>query len=117
MGQVSLLDAPALARFQDKVRVDEETGCWEWRGARKTARQYGSQPYGNFKANGRVRSAHRFIYETLVGPVPSGLELDHQCRNRLCCNPDHLEPVTHGENMRRGASARRPGLIREAVHA
>jgi hypothetical protein len=49
-----------------------------------------------------VRDAHRVVYEALVGPVPEGLELDHTCDNPPCCNPGHLEPVTHAENMRRG---------------
>jgi hypothetical protein len=48
--------------------------------------------------------AHKFAYETLVGLVPQGLELDHLCRNTSCVNPDHLEPITHEENMRRGHS-------------
>ncbi|MDP2917085.1 MAG: HNH endonuclease signature motif containing protein [Dehalococcoidia bacterium] len=47
-------------------------------------------------------SAHKFAYETLVGPVPEGKELDHLCRNPPCVNPAHLEPVTHQENDIRG---------------
>ena len=46
--------------------------------------------------------AHRFSYELLVGPIAPGLELDHLCRVRACCNPAHLEPVTPLENFRRG---------------
>jgi hypothetical protein len=46
--------------------------------------------------------AHRFAYENLVGEIPDGLALDHLCRNPRCVNPDHLEPVTHAENVRRG---------------
>lgn len=45
--------------------------------------------------------AYRFAYEHFVGPIPEGLELDHLCRNPGCVNPEHLEPVTHGENTRR----------------
>lgn len=45
--------------------------------------------------------AHRWSYETHVGPIPAGLELDHLCRNTTCINPDHLEPVTRAENNRR----------------
>jgi hypothetical protein len=48
------------------------------------------------------RVAHRVIYEYLIGFVKKGLELDHLCRNRWCCNPDHLEQVTRKVNVMRG---------------
>lgn len=50
------------------------------------------------------RYAHRIVYEATVGPVPAGLELDHLCRAPACCNPEHLEPVTHRENFLRGVA-------------
>ena len=58
---------------------------------------------------GRIgnRAAHRVIYEETVGPVPPGMELDHLCRVRACVNPEHLEPVTHKENMARSEPAQR----------
>jgi hypothetical protein len=71
------------------------TGCWVWPG-------YVSNGYGRARCDGKVGQVHRIVYERLVEPIPPGLCLDHLCRNRLCCNPDHLEPVTLGENVLRG---------------
>ena len=41
-----------------------------------------------------------------MGPIPEGLTLDHLCQNPNCVNPTHLEPVTRGENTRRGLVSR-----------
>lgn len=76
--------------------VDAETGCWVWQ------RAVNGDGYGSCYREGRIWAAHRWYYIQFVGPVPSGLELDHLCRNRRCVNPDHLEPVTTRENILRG---------------
>lgn len=76
------------------ARVDRSGGlfaCWPWTGP--TVRGYG-------RLHGR-RATHRVAYELLVGPIAEGLTLDHLCRNKLCANPAHLEPVTLAENIRR----------------
>lgn len=75
--------------------------CWIWNGA-KVRKGYGLwRPNEHTKSHG----VHRWVFEDLVGPIPPGLELDHLCRVHECCNPDHMEPVTHGENIRRGQAA------------
>lgn len=79
--------------------IDVETGCWEWQ-----ANLIGTG-YGQFRHCGRSKLAHRHEYEWRYGPIPYGLELDHLCRNKRCVNPDHLEAVTHTENMQRWARA------------
>jgi len=72
--------------------------CWPWLAS--FTKGYGQ--IGSGGRGGHTVHAHRVAYELLVGPVPSGLHLDHLCRNRWCCNPAHCEPVTIGENLRRG---------------
>ena len=83
-------------RVWSKVDVAGWYSCWEWTGA------VTSRGYGEIHDDGHMRQAHRVVYELLVGPILDGLDLDHLCRNRRCVNPDHLQPVTHRENMRRG---------------
>lgn len=84
-----------------KIRVDIESGCWIWTAAMHR------NGYGAVRWKGQLYKAHRFAFEMLRHPVPSGLDLDHLCRRRNCVNPFHLEPVTRSENLRRGFAARK----------
>ena len=88
---------PVEERFWSKV--DASGDCWEWT-AHVRATGYATYPIWNA---GRVLTpyVHVFAYRCLVGEIPKGLDLDHLCRNPRCVNPDHLEPVTHRENLRR----------------
>lgn len=70
--------------------------CWTGLGAKN------SNGYVYVKLGGKSVPAHRIAYELAYGPIPPGLVIDHVCRNRECFNPDHLEPVTNRENIRRG---------------
>lgn len=79
----------------DSYSVDPESGCWVWSGA-VNASGYGSKALG-----GTSTTAHRWVWERTVGPIGDGMQLDHLCRNRLCVNPEHMEPVTPTENNRR----------------
>lgn len=85
----------------ETVDGGSSTQCWRW--ILNTNPVTG---YGVAKRYRRQLLAHRLVYEELRGPIPDGLELDHLCRNRWCVNPDHLEPVTHQENIRRGANTK-----------
>lgn len=78
-----------LARLFDRIHVTA-TGCWEWMGPRHY------KGYGKTGTPGPdgSRFAHRVMYQYLVGPIPTGLVLDHVCENKPCINPRHLEPVT-----------------------
>lgn len=90
------MDDKALARFDAKFVVNETTGCWDWTASKNAG------GYGTFWKDGGSRKAHRVAYEYHVGKIPDDLQIDHLCRNRICCNPSHLEPVTLQENIRRG---------------
>lgn len=83
-------------------RVDATGPCWLWMGARSSS-GYGSI-HRSLHDGGEYVATHRAAWELLVGPIPDELELDHLCRVRHCCNPDHLELVTHAENMRRSGA-------------
>ncbi len=87
-------------RFWAKFEQDDATGCWLWTAAVNAS---GYALLGSRYLSSQL--AHRFAYELLVGPIPAGLTLDHLCRVRWCVNPGHVEPVTRGENVRRGEIA------------
>ncbi|MER7908276.1 HNH endonuclease signature motif containing protein [Streptomyces sp. NPDC096068] len=85
--------------FWAKITRVTETQCWHWQGkAMPTG-------YGHIKFAGREWYTHRVSYELHNGPIPDGLHLDHLCRNRICCNPAHLEAVTCKENIHRSPVA------------
>lgn len=95
-----LTDTPSLrAKITSRSHVEDrgyETPCW--------ISDRATQPNGYTKIGylGETWLTHRFAYEVFVGPIPKGLVIDHLCRQRACCNPAHLEPVTNRENLLRG---------------
>lgn len=101
-----------IARFTEKFTATEN-GCWEWSAA-IDPHGYGrfSVKMGPTRKDYRMKLAHRVSYETYVGKIPEGLDLDHLCRNRKCVNPGHLEPVTRSENLRRSPLMGRAALAK-----
>jgi hypothetical protein len=83
----------------ERVEVTS-TGCWEFTGATN------GKGYGRIwtRRSGDKEYAHRVSYELTYGPIGTGLEIDHLCRNRRCVNPQHLEAVTRRVNQHRGYS-------------
>ena len=88
---------PVIDRLLART-VEDGNGCWVFTGARFLG-------YGVIGLGGRKDGTgltHRVSYRYFIGDIPPGLDLDHLCRNRACCNPWHLEPVSRQVNVDRG---------------
>lgn len=92
---MELVDKRTIERFFRFVKKGAPGECWIWTGSKR------GPLYGRFQINHKRYSAHKISLLIVGVVVPKGLEIDHTCRNKICVNPDHLEPVTHAENMRR----------------
>lgn len=82
-GQQRSIDA-----LNKRITIVPVTGCHQWTGYRN------ADGYGFTRFRGRKSLVHRVMWEEVNGPVPEGLQIDHICRNRACCNPKHLRVVT-----------------------
>lgn len=83
--EVHLFGASLIEKLE--LRTKKTETCWIWTGSI-------SSGYGELNFQGKSIRAHRAWYEHTHGPIPASAVLDHSCHNRLCCNPDHLTPVT-----------------------
>ena len=84
-------------------KVTKTDSCWLWNGAVSTA------GYGRIGDKSKLLQAHRVAYVLWKKEIPSGLQIDHLCRNKLCVNPEHLEAVTHQVNSARANAIRWSG--------
>lgn len=95
-----MTDADYVARVKAKCTVTE-TGCWECAGFQHKLRGVknpNTKGYVTVGYRGKALKAHRLMYTLLIGPIPPGLEVCHECDNPPCCNPDHLFLGTGSEN-------------------
>ena len=86
----------SLEWIKERVKINEETGCWEWQGHRDRD-GYGLAHLGT---NGEAFKwrAHRLAWTTVNGDIPDGIFACHKCDNPQCCNPDHLFLGTAKDN-------------------
>lgn len=87
-------------RLRRKVIPDPATGCWVGQWATRKNGYIGVRWKG--APSGQLY-LHRLVYSLMVGPIPAGYTIDHTCHEKRCCNPEHLEAVTHRANAKDGA--------------
>ena len=90
--------------------------CWNWT-AYCDPQGYGRFGIGSRADNTRTSAlAHHWSFTDAYGPIPEGKEIDHLCRNPSCVRPDHMEAVTHAENVQRGTHTASGGWQRAKTH-
>lgn len=90
----------ADAAVRRTVLGGPDGSCWLFQGSLTNG--YGKMGVVDETGKRRTVLVHRLVYEAYRGPIPKGLDLDHLCRERACCHPDHVEPVTRQTNLLRG---------------
>lgn len=85
--------SPVKERLDRLSIRDPNCGCWIWTGCIDKC------GYGKFNV-GKESLAHRASYKEYVGPIPDDCEIDHKCKVRCCINPQHLQAISHAENVK-----------------
>lgn len=72
--------------------IEDGNGCWVWQ------RSVNSAGYGQTTVNKKYWLTHRYVYHTVIGPIPDGSVIRHLCHNTRCCNPKHLASGSQRDN-------------------
>ncbi len=103
----------SLPELLARVKMSGPDDCWPWTG--KTD----SRGRGRVWVDGKLKLAHRAVWEAIRGPIPAGKFLCHHCDNGGCLNLSHVYIGTHADNMRdmterrRYFAAKEPERVRE----
>ncbi len=92
-------------KIMSRVKINSDSGCWEWQGPTSGTGRGGG--YGRMSLDGQTVAVHIVMFCNFFGFIPGKKQIDHKCNNRICCNPDHLEMVTHLQNQKRRAQRKK----------
>lgn len=104
----------ATSRFLNLTK--KTVSCWEWIGSHGRIDGYGRFHVKAEDGRWVVIRPHRYAWAMMNGPIPEFHDVDHRCRNRICVNPDHLEPVTRQENVRRADISEKLENLKARTH-
>lgn len=80
-------------------RIEHNDGCWLWTKAKVKKSGYGMIGLNRLTRPYNKTLAHQFSYIAFKGTIPDGMHVLHSCRNRHCCNPEHLRLGTNYDNV------------------
>ncbi len=71
----------------------DNSECWLWTGQISNS-GYGKLMIMDDSQQTKMEGAQEVSYMAFIGPIPKGSFARHNCINRLCVNPEHLEIFT-----------------------
>lgn len=90
-------ECSVMCKLKNNIEVVNE--CWNWK------KKINIDGYGEIcTGNGKMQRVHRLTYTIYKGEIPKGMQVNHSCDNRKCCNPDHLWIGTQKENIQDASS-------------
>lgn len=111
------MPATYAAKARERIHagsIEDANGCWIWQ------RALDKSGYGKFKVSiagsVTITGSHRAAWLAFMGSIPEALQIDHLCRVRACCNPQHMELVTASENTIRSDHSNKLGKGRKGRH-
>jgi hypothetical protein len=82
------------SRIFSKIAVGEIDQCWLCEGDSQCG------GYGHMQISKKKHYMHRLAWSSFFGAIPDGMNILHSCDRPSCCNPTHLSPGTHSDNMK-----------------
>lgn len=99
---ITKIEARCSVEHTGFILNGQPSPCHLWTGPTSGTGRGGG--YGRMCLDGQTVATHLVVFTHYHGYIPGKKQVDHLCNNRLCCNIEHLELVTHLKNQRRRAA-------------